>query len=670
MYLSSRSTAAFLAAVLVSLASPLVAEQPFHDRKHHSDVFDADRTYRLFLPPGYDDADDHYPVIYYFHGHSDRYTLSAYDDGEDTVPKILDFVRHNDVIVVGVDGYVAEDYQGFYGGSPWDVRKEGGRYDFGRYFLELVEHIDSSYRTLTSRRYRATSGLSMGGFMSLYLSSRYPEWIGSASSFNPGPEFFTGDPGRRVLWRPKDHVPSHRQTPVRLIRASGDYISQYHEETRAAYSRDHRVDFEFRQDEYHRHWATSIGETFAFHERAFATANLDNPPEEFSHANAYSAFSVWGYDVETDSAEPGYIYLDDVRQGSLRVRTRRWAPDGPAVPGQRITIATAPLYRAGADYQLLDHNLATGKTSRSALQADKDGRLHVTIDGAGHQLSFVGPGTDAMPPVLLPASLRGRPIVQPGAAEPLPVSIYNPRGEPLEDVTVELATLFPTAKLTSESVTIPSIPPGESVDLSDRLAAKFTAGDGYFAPVRFDATVTFDGWHQDSRFFYVDMAPEVMPQPAEIEILDGRTLTFDVFHQQGNQGGGWNIERTVTEGSGDGDGKLEPGEEATIWVRIRQGLDPFDKNTWHRAKVHSDSPWIDEVGDIQELKEREWTGAQHRSSLVRLADDAPRDAQPGLILECETWSFVATPDLRFGPEVHYQPIQRHRPHLFQLKLPR
>ena len=207
--------------------------EPFYDRTHPSAVFGQERHYRIFLPPEYDASATRYPVIYYFHGHSDRYTLEDYDQGKDTVPKIVDFVRTHDVIVVSVDGYVAEDYTGFYGGSPWDVREEGGKYDFGKYFHELVAHIDSTYRTLTDRRHRGTSGLSMGGFMSLYLSARYPDLIGSASAFNPGPEFFTGDKGRRVLWRPKDHVLNHTHTMVRLIRASGDYISQYHEETRA-----------------------------------------------------------------------------------------------------------------------------------------------------------------------------------------------------------------------------------------------------------------------------------------------------------------------------------------------------------------------------------------------------------------------------------------------------
>ena len=68
---------------------------------------------------------------------------------------------------------------------------------------------------LTAARFAFAFLKSMGGFMSLWLSARYPDLIGSASAFNPGPEFYTGDKGMRVLWRPKDHVTNHRQTAVR-----------------------------------------------------------------------------------------------------------------------------------------------------------------------------------------------------------------------------------------------------------------------------------------------------------------------------------------------------------------------------------------------------------------------------------------------------------------------
>ena len=129
---------------LLALALTANASQPYYDRIHDSKVFAEQRKYRIFLPAGYDSQMKRYPVIYYFHGHSDRYTLEKYDNGLDTIPKIAAFVATHAVIVVAADGYVARDYTGFYGGTPYDVRREGGDFDYGKYFLELASHIDAN----------------------------------------------------------------------------------------------------------------------------------------------------------------------------------------------------------------------------------------------------------------------------------------------------------------------------------------------------------------------------------------------------------------------------------------------------------------------------------------------------------------------------------------------
>ncbi len=659
---------AAVAVLILALAPGGRAWEPFSDRTHPSKVFGQPRFYRIFLPPSYETSGKSYPVIYYFHGHSDRYTLERYDKGTDTVPKIIRFVAGHDAIVVAVDGYVARDYTGFYGGSPWDVRMEGGDYDFGEYFKELVAHIDSTYRTLTDRRHRATSGLSMGGFMSLWLSARLPHLIGSASAFNPGHEFYAGDKGRRILWRTKDHPGNHEHTMVRLIRASGDYISQYHEELRDVYARAEKVDFEFRQDEYHRHWATSIGETFKFHMRAFGKSSLDNVPESFSHANPYRSFEVWGYRVKAEGAEAGITLLGGVTQGGMRVTTRRWAPDGPPVPDLTVTVITPPLYKAGESYEILDLNLETGKPGRTRVTADGEGRITFTVDGAGHQLSFAGPGTGAQTPVLLPITPKDTLRVPPAANVRLPVRIYNPRAEPMKDVTVRLASEYPTVAIPADSLTIPEIRPGDWLDVSDHFNARFTAGAGYFAPTRLTATLTYDGYHTVSENIDLLVTPEIVPSPLAVEILDGRTATFKVFRQKGNQGGGGSIERKVTEGKGNGDGVLDPGEEATIWVKLTQGMDPFDKNNWYRAKVYSDSPWLREAGDIQEQKQLEWTSAKERTSLVKLAPETPKGTVIPLLLDNESWSYHFTPDVRYGVEKLYQAFQFHTHHLHRHEL--
>jgi predicted alpha/beta superfamily hydrolase len=646
---------------LLAILSPchVAAQRPFFDRSHHSQVFGEPRNYRIFLPPDYASGKQSYPVIYYFHGHSDRYTLERYDNGADTVPKIAAFVAGRPVIVVAVDGYVARDYTGFYGGAPWDLMATGGEYDFGAYFRELVAHIDSSYRTLTSRRARAVSGLSMGGFMSLYLSARYPDLIGSASAFNPGPEFYVGEKGRRVLWRPKDHVNNHTRVMVRLVRASGDYISQYHEQTREAYARADEVAFEYRRDEYHRHWATSIAETFDFHLRAFANSTLDNTPETWSHNDAYAAFDVWNYQVQTEGAEPGFTCLEDVSQSGLRVTTRRWAPDGPPVVARRVTITTAPLYQASASYLLLDYNLSTGVTTKQELRADPTGRLTIQIDGVGHQLSFVGPGAGGQPPVLLPLTAKDKLRLASGQDLSLPIRIYNPRGLAMESVRVKLTSEYPTVQILAGETVIPKIETGAVADIAGRMRVRFTAGAGYFAPTRLLLTLTYDGWHSITKNIDVLVIPELIETTREVIILDGRTATLNVFRQKGNQGGG---------GKGNGNGVLEPGEEATIWVRLRQGLDPFDKNNWYRAKVYSDSRWIVEVEDLQEQKQLEWTGAKERTSVIRLASNTPPGARISLLLDNESWSYVWTPDVRYGIERLYQAFQSHRHHLHRYEL--
>ena len=647
------------------------SHQPFYDRVHPSKVLGGPRNYRIILPPKYDSSVAHYPVIYYFHGHSDRYTSEHYDKGKDFLPSMIEFVSKNDAIVVSVDGYVAEHYQGFYGGSPWDVGRTGGEYDFGRYFEELVGHIDGTYRTLTDRRHRATSGLSMGGFMSLFLSARFPHLIGSASAFNPGPEFYAGEKGRRVLWRPKDHVSSHTQTMIRLIRASGDYISQYHEETRNAYAREPDVDFEYRQDEYHRHWATSIDETFRFHLRAFANPVLNNVPSSWSHASAYKGFEAWGYRVEVAGSEVGITYLHDVTQGGLRSLTRQWAPDGPPLSDQRITVTTAPRYAPGKSYTILDHNLANKVTTRTITTSDEAGRIRFAIDGAGHQISFIGPGTGSQPPVLLPLTQRDRLWVNPGREIHLPLRVYNPRGEAMEKVKLVLTSEYPTVEIQTGPVELPKIEPGAFIDVSERFRLRFTAGAGYFSPTRLRLSMTHDGWYETHENIDLLVAPEIIAEPAAVEVLDGRTVTLRVFRQSGNQGGGTAIERTVSEGKGNGNGIPEPGERVTMWVKMTQGMDPFDKNTWHRGKVYFDSPWLTEIGLIEEDKQREWTGARERSSLIQVSQGAPPGTTISVLLENESQSFHYTPDVRYGREKLYQAFQLHTFHLHRhtIKVP-
>jgi pimeloyl-ACP methyl ester carboxylesterase len=642
----------------------------FRDETFDSKVFGGPRHYRIFLPTDYDAVSTRYPVIYYLHGHSDRYTLEDYDHGEDTVPKICRFVATHAVMVVGVDGYIARDYTGFYGGDPYDVRRTGGDIDFGKYFLEQVAAIDANYRTLTSRRYRATSGLSMGGFMSLYLSARYPQIIGSCSAFNPGPEFYAGEKGRRSLWRPKDYVLSYQHTPVRLVRASGDYISQYTEETRAAFAATPSVEFEFRQDEYDRHWATSIAETFDFHMRAFADPSLDTTPTRWNYASAFDRFNAWGYHVQADIAGPAMTYLQHVSQAGMMVTTRQWAPDGPSAVCTQLKLTTAGLYQRGATYKGIDLSLKNDRIKTKDLVADSQGKLHFATDCSGHEFGISGAGVNAVqPPILLPVTTHDHLRLMPGKALTLPIRIWNPGAAPLKHLRVELSSDYPTVQILRGSADIPELKSGQVVNLSSKFLVQFTSGDGDFAKTRLylNAVETTAIGKPTSAamhtYFDVLVTPSNLAAPLAVAVLDGRTKTFPTFYQ-GVHGGGTSVPRTVTEGKGNGNGELERGEQATIWLQVAQGLDPFDKQNWCRAKVYSDSPWITEIADLQENKGREWTSAQNRTSVIELNPATPKGTEVRAILDCETYSYTFTPDVRYGTQPLYQPYQFHGHQLY------
>ena len=647
------------------------ASADFYDRTHWSETFGQWRHYRIILPRDYETSGKRYPVLYYFHGHSSRYAGEPYGTGQQvSLPDMIDYVQKHDLIAVRWDGYVEEHYTSFYSGSPYDIQQESGSMDFGAYFLELVAHVDSAYRTIPDRQHRATCGLSMGGFMSLFLSGRYPDIIGSASSYNPGHEFYVGPKNARVHYMLKNHVLNHGGgQKIRLIRASGDYISQYHEELNEIYARTPEVDYQYRQEEYHRHWVNNLGETLDFHMRAFEDKSLNDLPRSFNHDNAYPAFSLWGWDIIVENKKAGYVCLRDAQFGYLRVFTRAWAPDGPPVEGQNIQITTPEHYGNRKLYRVMFYNHRNGAVTHRDIRSSERGRLTFAVDGHGYDIAVLN-GKEARPPVLLPLEDQGLPVVFPDRDTRLPLRFLNANDAVARNLTFTLTSQYPTVEITGSPVRVDALQPGQVIDLSEHFTQRFVSGSGYFQHCRLNLRVGWQGWH--SREYRIDarVLPTPLAEPDSVIVLDGREVTLPLFRQRGNQGGGSIYQKIIREGKGNGNGIAEPGEEVTIWVRAPQGLDPLDKYTWRRAKVFTGDPNITIAADIAEQKELEWTSVKDHTSLILISPDAAPGSEIPLVLQNESYSYVYQPDHRFGPELLYQAFQRHRKHLhyFVLKV--
>lgn len=117
-----------------------------------------------------------YPVLYLLHGYSDDYM--AWQNH-------VDLTKHANkygFIIVCPDGQ-----DSWYFDSPIDPT-----YQFETYVSqELRNYIESNYRTINDRRYRAITGLSMGGHGALWLAWRHPDIYGMCGSMSGGVDITT-----------------------------------------------------------------------------------------------------------------------------------------------------------------------------------------------------------------------------------------------------------------------------------------------------------------------------------------------------------------------------------------------------------------------------------------------------------------------------------------------
>jgi putative tributyrin esterase len=122
-------------------------------------------TFAVLLPIGYDESAKRYPVLYLLHGGGQTHTA---------FPSRAWFTREaaaREMIVVLPNG--GRSFFANAAGLP-DARYEDV------VALDLVQYVDSHYRTLATRDARAIGGISMGGFGSALIALRHPDLFGTA----------------------------------------------------------------------------------------------------------------------------------------------------------------------------------------------------------------------------------------------------------------------------------------------------------------------------------------------------------------------------------------------------------------------------------------------------------------------------------------------------------
>jgi len=133
----------------------------------------ADRDVFVYLPPSYSkEPNRRYPVVYTLHGfglHAEQWVGFANVGG---LERGLAAGTTKEMILVSPDAF------SLHNGSFYSNSKTTGDWDT---FLgvDLVNYIDSHYRTVANRASRGLAGHSMGGYGTLRQGMKHPEVFGS-----------------------------------------------------------------------------------------------------------------------------------------------------------------------------------------------------------------------------------------------------------------------------------------------------------------------------------------------------------------------------------------------------------------------------------------------------------------------------------------------------------
>ena len=171
-------------ALTVVLPALLLAQSGtvYDDLSMTSEILQGQRKYAIYLPPHYETSQRRYPVLYLLHGGGDDQT-GWVQFGE--VQHIADHAildgQATPMIIVMPDAQTGR--RGFFNDISGEWRYE----DF--FFEEFIPFVERTYRIKAEKRYRAVSGLSMGGGGSFMYALHHPEMFSSAAplSASTGP---------------------------------------------------------------------------------------------------------------------------------------------------------------------------------------------------------------------------------------------------------------------------------------------------------------------------------------------------------------------------------------------------------------------------------------------------------------------------------------------------
>lgn len=147
-----------------------------------------DRDVWIYLPPGYEQSETRYPVLYMHDGNNLFDPQSAFAGQDWGVNETAEWMIRSGLlapmIIVGPAN--SSERIAEYTWHACDNHGGGQGEAYARFLSdELKPAIDARYRTLSERESTAVMGSSLGGLMSLYLGLHRPDVFGNVVAMSP-----------------------------------------------------------------------------------------------------------------------------------------------------------------------------------------------------------------------------------------------------------------------------------------------------------------------------------------------------------------------------------------------------------------------------------------------------------------------------------------------------
>jgi S-formylglutathione hydrolase FrmB len=152
------------------------------------------RRVTIYLPPGYEESNIKYPVLYYLHAGTRNDSLTI---AEDHLDKLLDKAiasgKIKPVIVV-----ISDQYTLYRIGMYTNSSLTGNWSDFTS--MDLVAYVDQNYRSIKDKDSRGIAGHSGGGHGAVKLGMLFPDVFSCVYALSPAGLVLGGEWGPKSSW--------------------------------------------------------------------------------------------------------------------------------------------------------------------------------------------------------------------------------------------------------------------------------------------------------------------------------------------------------------------------------------------------------------------------------------------------------------------------------------